>query len=111
DRVEAAIRADAADILVDLAGHTGFNRLPLFARRLAPVQITYLGYPDTTGLAEMDYRFTDALADPVGEAEAFHTEQLVRFAPTAWSYAPPAEAPEPARLDGDGNEVTFGCFN
>jgi predicted O-linked N-acetylglucosamine transferase (SPINDLY family) len=111
DRVEAAIRTDAPDILVDLAGHTGFNRLPLFARRLAPVQMTYLGYPDTTGVAEMDYRFTDAIADPVGEAEAFHTEQLVRFAPTAWCYAPPAEAPEPMRLDGGGDEVTFGCFN
>jgi predicted O-linked N-acetylglucosamine transferase (SPINDLY family) len=110
--VEAAIRADAPDILVDLAGHTGLNRLMLFARRLAPVQITYLGYPDTTGLREMDYRFVDAITDPVGEAEAFHTERLVRFAPTAWSYSPPLVAPEcapsPAAATG---VVTFGCFN
>lgn len=113
DAVEAAIRADAPDILVDLAGHSGMtHRLLLFARRLAPVQITYLGYPDTTGVPAMDYRFTDAIADPVGEADGFATEQLVRFAPTAWTYAPPPDAPpvhptpclERAR-------VTFGCFN
>jgi predicted O-linked N-acetylglucosamine transferase (SPINDLY family) len=110
--VETAIRADAPDVLVDLAGHTGLNRLPLFARRLAPVQVTYLGYPNTTGLREMDYRFVDAVTDPVDEAEAWHTEQLVRFAPTAWSYAPPAAAPEcapPPSLLAD--HVTFGCFN
>lgn len=109
EKVETALRNDAPDVLIDLVGHTGFNRLPLFAGRLAPVQITYLGYPDTTGLAEMDYRFTDAIADPEGAADAFHTEKLVRFAPTAWAYAPPAEAPEPHRA-GDG-AFTFGCFN
>ena len=108
--VEAAIRADEPDLLVDLAGHTGFNRLPLLARRLAPVQLTYLGYPDTTGLRAMDYRLVDAITDPAGEADAFHTERLVRFAPTAWSYAPPADAPEPAPRP-TGAPVTFGCFN
>ncbi|MBI2815142.1 MAG: tetratricopeptide repeat protein [Opitutae bacterium] len=113
DTVEAAIRADAPDILIDLAGHTGMtNRLPLFARRLAPVQVTYLGYPDTTGLPAMDHRFTDAVADPPGEADGFATEQLIRFAPTAWAYAPPAEAPAvqppPALARG---HITFGCFN
>ena len=113
ESVVAAIRADAPDILVDLAGHTGMtSRLPLFARRLAPVQITYLGYPNTTGLPAMDFRFTDAIADPPGEADRFATEHLVRFAPTAWAYAPPADAPEPAVPTGsaDGG-VTFGCFN
>ena len=110
--VEAAIRADAPDVLVDLAGHTGLNRLPLFARRLAPVQLTYLGYPNTTGLREMDYRFVDAVTDPEGEADAYHTERLVRFAPTAWSYAPPAAAPDcaPPPCVASGT-VTFGCFN
>jgi protein O-GlcNAc transferase len=112
DAVEAAIRADAPDILVDLAGHTGINRLPLFARRLAPVQITWLGYPDTTGLTAMDYRFVDAVTDPVREAEAFHTEKLVRFAPTAWTFQPPADAPEPAPPpSAAGAPMTFGCFN
>lgn len=113
EAVEAAIRADAPDLMVDLAGHTGMtNRLPLFARRLAPVQVTYLGYPNTTGLPAMDYRFTDAVADPAAEADEFATEQLVRFAPTAWAYAPPAEAPEvsapPVLARG---HITFGCFN
>lgn len=121
--VETMIRADAPDVLVDLAGHTGINRLPLFARKLAPVQITWLGYPDTTGLAAMDYRFVDAITDPVGEADAFHTEQIVRFAPTAWIYQPPHDAPEPSPLPSGGlaaaqavgktefAPVTFGCFN
>ena len=111
--VEKIIRADAPDILIDLAGHTGVtNRLPLFARRLAPVQITYLGYPDTTGLPAMDYRFTDAVADPSGDADKFATEKLVRFAPTAWSYAPPPEAPDVASLPSlTRGHVTFGCFN
>lgn len=111
--VEKAIRADAPDILIDLAGHTGMtNRLPLFAARLAPVQITYLGYPNTTGLAAMDYRFTDARADPEGDADRFATEKLVRFAPTAWAYAPPADAPTcEAAPREPGAPVTFGCFN
>lgn len=109
DVVEKRIREDAPDILVDLAGHTGFNRLPLFARRLVPVQITYLGYPNTTGLAEMNYRFTDALADPPGESDALHTERLVRFAPTAWCYEPPATAPAPNLQPG--RAPTFGSFN
>lgn len=111
--VEQLIRADAPDILIDLAGHTGMtNRLPLFARRLAPVQITYLGYPNTTGLKAMDYRFTDALADPVGEADGFATEKLVRFAPSAWTYQPSNDAPDCiVRSVDPADSVTFGCFN
>lgn len=121
--VEQAIRADRIDILIDLAGHTGMtNRLPVFARRVAPVQVSYLGYPNTTGLTAMGYRLTDAVADPVGEAEAFATEQLVRFAPTAWAYQAPENAPEVnvapcmARASSrahaeEAAPVTFGCFN
>ena len=111
--VEAAIRADQPDILIDLAGHTGMtSRLPLFARHLAPVQVNYLGYPNTTGLSAMHYRLTDAVVDPVGEADAFATEKLLRFAPTAWAYEPPPAAPEPAPAPVlTGGQVTFGCFN
>ncbi len=112
--VEAAIRRDAPDVLVDLAGHTGINRLPLFARRLAPLQITYLGYPNTTGLAAMDCRLTDALADPEGLTDPFYSERLVRFAPTAWCYQPPADAPPvspPPCLAESSTGVTFGSFN
>jgi predicted O-linked N-acetylglucosamine transferase (SPINDLY family) len=110
--VEQTIRADRPDVLVDLAGHTGFNRLELFARRLAPVQITYLGYPNTTGLSAMDYRFTDAIADPPGDADGLCVERLVRFAPTAWSYLAPPDAPVPVRsADAAGESITFGSFN
>lgn len=119
--LEQAVRADAPDILIDLCGHTGMtNRLALFARHLAPVQVSYLGYPNTTGLAAIGWRLTDAIADPEGEADAFATEKLVRFAPTAWAYAPAANTPAPnappcitgtATGLGAGRPVTFGCFN
>lgn len=112
--VERAIRADAPDILIDLAGHTGMtNRLFLYARHLAPVQVTYLGYPNTTGVPAIGWRLTDAIADPVGEADRLATEKLVRFAPTAWAYEPPADAPAPGPLPcaAAGRPVRFGCFN
>ncbi|MDB6093956.1 MAG: Tetratricopeptide repeat protein [Verrucomicrobia bacterium] len=110
--VENQIRADAPDVLVDLAGHTGLNRLELFARRLAPVQLSYLGYPNTTGLREMDFRFVDAITDPMGDADLIHREALVRFSGTAWSYLPPSAAPAPRpRPSLEGNPVIFGCFN
>ncbi|HVU33139.1 MAG TPA: tetratricopeptide repeat protein [Opitutaceae bacterium] len=111
--VEKTIRADKPDILIDLAGHiAAMIRLPIFAKRLAPVQITYLGYPDTSGVAAMDYRFTDAIADPPGESDWFAVEKLVRFAPVAWAYQPPVDAPEVAPLPcREGGAITFGCFN
>jgi protein O-GlcNAc transferase len=110
--VEAAIRADSCDVLVDLAGHTGLNRLPLFARRLAPIQVNYLGYPDTTGLAAMDYRLVDSVTDPIGDSDRYHSEKLLRFSSAAWSYSPPESAPEisPPPSAG-GSAFTFGCFN
>lgn len=111
--VEGVIRGDAPDIIVDVAGHSGQNRLHLFAGRLAPVQVTYLGYPNTTGLAEMDYRFTDEVADPQGEADRINSETLVRFSPCAWAYVPPvlggAELCIPAA--GVRDTVAFGSFN
>jgi len=116
DVVEKTIRADAPDILVDLAGHTGLSRLPVFARRVAPVQISYLGYPNTTGLRTMDYRFVDAITDPPGEDDAFHTEKLVRFSRCNWTFQPPVDAPLPSRVTGDANAteappIVFGSFN
>jgi len=99
-------------VLIDLAGHTGLNRLPLYAKRVAPVQISYLGYPNTTGLAAMDYRLTDAFADPVGRTESLHTEQLVRYSPCAWAYQPPSDAPVPSLPPcAGGAPVIFGSFN
>ena len=111
--VEETIRADAPDIILDLAGHTGMTtRLSIFGHHLAPVQINYLGYPNTTGLSAMHYRFTDAIADPEGDADAFASEALVRFSPTAWVYQPPDGTPEINPLPcGTTGPVTFGCFN
>ncbi len=111
--VERTIRGDKPDILIDLCGHIAATvRLPLFAKRLAPVQMTYLGYPDTTGVPNMDFRFTDAVADPVGEADRFATEKLVRFSSTAWAYQPPADAPGVSPLPCQaGAPITFGSFN
>ncbi|HEY3757941.1 MAG TPA: tetratricopeptide repeat protein [Opitutaceae bacterium] len=112
EALENVLREDRLDILIDLAGHTGHNRLPLYARRVAPVQATYLGYPDTTGLAAMDYRLVDSISDPPGSADGFATERLVRFSSTAWSYEPPAGSPDPAPGPAATNgHVTFGCFN
>jgi tetratricopeptide (TPR) repeat protein len=113
DEVAATrIREDAIDVLVDLSGHTSHNRMTLFARRPAPLAVSWLGYPNTTGLPAIDYRFTDAVADPPGEADRLHTEKLVRLAPGFLCYGAPNDAgpvaPLPALAAG---HVTFGSFN
>lgn len=107
----ALIAADELDILVDLAGHTAHNRLPLLARRLAPIQVSYLGYPNTTGLAAMDYRLTDRWADPPGAGDDGYTESLVRLPGGFLCYAPPDDAPPPAPPLAAGGGVVFGSFN
>ncbi len=105
------IRNDGIDILVDLTGHTTHNRLPVFARQPAPVQVSYLGYPNTTGLATMNYRLTDIEADPPGQ-EAFHTEQLTRLPQGFLCYTPPDTAPPVSTLPAyTSGHVTFGSFN
>jgi predicted O-linked N-acetylglucosamine transferase (SPINDLY family) len=106
------IRADGIDILVDLAGHSGGGRPLVFAMKPAPAQAGWLGYPGTTGLADMDYLLTDAIADPEGENERHHTEKLVRLPCGFLCYLPPPDAPEleaPPEL-GPGH-VTFACFS
>jgi protein O-GlcNAc transferase len=109
--LSALIRRDKIDILVDLAGHFSGNRLPVFAMRPAPIAVTWLGYPGTTGLTTIDYRITDELADPAG-AERFHTERLIRLPQGFLCYRPPAHAPPvaPAPCLRE-RRVAFGSFN
>jgi predicted O-linked N-acetylglucosamine transferase (SPINDLY family) len=106
------VRADQIDILIDLAVHGADNRLPVFAAKPAPVQITYLGYPGTTGLDAVDYKITDARIDPPGRSEQFHTERLLRLAGCYFCYPPPVQSPDiiepPALKSG---HVTFASFN
>src|SRR5439155_7194329 len=107
-----AIRDDRIDILIDLAGHTGNNRLAVFALRPAPVQITWLGYFASTGVSEIDYIFADAMCVPPGN-EHMLSEKVWRLPDTQLCYTPPADqatpavAPLPALSRG---HITFGCF-
>jgi protein O-GlcNAc transferase len=110
ERVAEKIREDGIDILVDLAGHTAGNRLLVFARRAAPVQITYLGYPGTTGLPEMDFRLSDSFADPPGMTEALHSETLWRLPVCNWCYGEPDGLPAVRASRGNG-PICFGTFN
>ena len=106
------IRGDEIDILVDLAGHTPGHSLLVFARKPAPVQVTWLGYPDTTGLPTIDYRFTDAFADPPGLTESLHCEHLVRLPQTAWCFHPVGYTRPVGPLPSMGaGHITFGTFN
>lgn len=111
DALAGLVRADAIDILVDLAGHTKRSRLAAFARRPAPVQASWLGYFNTTGLDTIDYFITDPVSSPPGQ-ERWFVEQLVRLPATRFCFEAPEYMPEvnalPARA---ARHVTFGCLN
>lgn len=110
DAAAALIEKDAPDILIDLAGHSAMNRLPLLSRGLAPVQVTYLGYPNTTGVPAITHRLVDEITDPNGDADSYSTEKLIRFSPCAWTYEAPTDAPSPAMPNASA-PITFGSFN
>lgn len=111
--VAELVRNDQIDILVDLTGHiSSGSRLLVFARKPAPVQVTYIGYQNTTGMPAMDYRLTDAWADPPGSADELHTERLIRLPRSFFCYLAPTEAPPIDSLPADNAKcVTFGFFN
>ncbi len=110
--LERILRADELDILVELTGHSNHQRLAVLATRVAPVQVTYLGYPNTTGVAAIDYRITDARTDPPGESDGLHSEKLFRLPETFLCYAPPAVKVEaPAAPFHRTGHITFGSFN
>ena len=110
--VVSLIKKDKIDILVDLSGHTSHNRLLVFARKPAPVQVSWLGYPNTTGLSSIDYRFTDIIADPVGEADKVHTETLYRLPNGFQCYKGNETAIISQELPQKRKGyVTFGSFN
>lgn len=106
------IQQDQIDILVDLAGHSANNRLGIFASKPSPVQISWLGYPATTGLPQIEHRLTDEIADPSGDADKNHSEQLIRLEGGFHCYQMPEEVPNVGSLPAlDNGFVTFGSFN
>lgn len=110
-QVAEQIVSDGIDVLVDLTGHSARNRLKVFLMKPAGVQVTYLGYPATSGLSSMDYRVTDGYADPPDQAR-FHTEELYRLPSSFLCYHPPSEAPDVAEPPCVQNGyITFGSFN
>jgi predicted O-linked N-acetylglucosamine transferase (SPINDLY family) len=105
------VRDDQIDILVDLTMHMAENRLLLFARRPAPIQVTYLAYCSTTGLKGIDYRFTDPYLDPSLQTQEIYSEKSIHLN-SYWCYHPQGEiariAPPAALTNG---RITFGCLN
>lgn len=106
------IRRDGIDVLVDLALHTAGNRLLIFARKPAPVQVSTAGYPGTTGLETMDYRVTDPYLDTPGAGEEFCSEDVVRLPDSFWCFDPMTHEPPVSPLPACGRAfVTFGCLS
>jgi protein O-GlcNAc transferase len=112
EQVTQSITEDRIDILVDLMLHTSGNRLLVFARKPAPIQVTWLGYPGSTGLDTVDYRLTDPWLDPPGSNDELYSERSFRLPHSFWCYDPLASAPAvsapPVLRAG---YITFGCLN
>ncbi|TXN39017.1 tetratricopeptide repeat protein [Methylobacterium sp. WL30] len=113
DEAADLIEAEAIDILVDLSGHTAENRILVFARKPAPIQVGWIGYPGTTGMAAIDYRFTDIFIEPDGTGDDVSVETLWRLPHVVACYqAPAADLPLSGRPPSeDAGYITFGCVN
>jgi predicted O-linked N-acetylglucosamine transferase (SPINDLY family) len=112
DQAAEIIRQDKIDILVDLSMHSANNRLLVFARKPAPVQVTYLGYAGTTGMEAMDYRLSDPCLDPPGTDLSVYSEKTIRLPHTYWCYQPGGATPDVNAAPSLANGyVTFGCLN
>jgi len=112
EELAARVEVDKIDVLVDLALHMANNRLLMFARKPAPVQMTYAGYPATTGLRAIDFRITDAHLDPVGETERFNSEKLLRLDASFWCHWGDDSDPRVGTLPAiESGVVTFGSLN
>lgn len=111
EQAATLIRDDVIDLLVDLSGHSAGNRLLVFARKPAPLQLTWMGYLNTTGMSSMDYRVTDAMADPAG-SDHWYREKLLRLSRPQWCYEPRCDLPDrPIRRHTEGARgITFGCM-
>jgi len=111
DELAQRIRDDGIDILMDLSGLSAYNRLLTFARKPAPVQATWVGFPGTTGLTSMDYRFTDAVMDPAGLTDRYHTESLVRLS-ASFTFSPAPDSPPVKQLPAMATgQITLACLN
>jgi len=112
DALAQRIVDDEIDVLVDLSGHTHGNRLGVFARKPAPVQLTWLGYLSTTGLSTIDGRICDRWSDPAGEAERWQVEAPMRLPNSQWCYEPQVPVPPASALPrASRGHWTFGSFN
>ena len=105
------VDADQIDVLLDLSGHTSQHRMGMFARRAAPVQMTYLGYPGSTGLPNMDFMLGDAVVTPEAD-DALCSEKVLRLPGTVFCYAPEEDYPFPVFTPAHAaRPLTFGSFN
>jgi predicted O-linked N-acetylglucosamine transferase (SPINDLY family) len=112
ERLAEYLREEGIDILVDLTHHVGVNRLLTFARKPAPVQITYLACCSSTGLPTIDYRFSDSYMDPPDQRAPDCSEETIHLPGTYWCYQPSTVVGPPAPLPAlTAGQVTFGCLN
>ncbi len=112
EQVSRLVRQDRIDILVNLTMHMAGNRLLVFARKPAPVQVSWLAYPGTTGLSTVDYRLTDPYIDPPGLHDQYYSEESIRLPDAFWCYDPLAGEPAKSALPAvDNGFITFGCLN